>query len=322
MNPNNPLQRSLDETYFQGGYVYNFGGWIPEEPFITPSPTPTTSAIPPLPPTPNPSVSPTSTPTITPTRTSTPTPTPTLDFDYYLVENCCSPFDIQTIKLPQGTIVEQDYGIFVAGPPDKVYLFINNSSAPETMANDGLILSDPCSVVFPCATPTPTPTRTTTPTPTSTPGASPTPTSTPTPSISVSATSTPTPTPTISVSPTRTPTQTPSNTPTRTPTLTPTPTRTLTPTPTITPTNTKTPTPTPTCNGCSRLYQVFNNSFTLTGVYKYTATNCNQITNKQIPPRTTHNVYCKIYCACAGGNFIPTTANAFLTITLQPGCYA
>ena len=307
MNPNNPLQRSLDETYFQGGYVYNFGGWIPEEPFITPSPTPTTSSIPPLSPTPNPSVSPTNTPTITPTRTSTPTPTPTSLYDLYDAENCCFPFDTITIGLLQGTIYNQDAGVEYGG--NKYVIIGNGSGVPVVLSST--TIDDICLTIT-CPTPTPT----------STPGASPTPTSTPTPSISVSATSTPTPTPTISVSPTRTPTQTPSNTPTRTPTLTPTKTGTPTPTPTITPTNTKTPTPTPTCNGCSRLYQVFNNSFTLTGVYKYTATNCNQITNKQIPPRTTHNVYCKIYCACAGGNFIPTTANAFLSITLQPGCYA
>jgi hypothetical protein len=60
----------------------------------------------------------------------------------------------------------------------------------------------------------------------------------------------------------------------------------------------------------------------LTGVYRYTKPTCQQITNKTIAPRTTQIVICNIYCLCVGGNFPPTTANSFLTITLLPGCYA
>lgn len=385
MNPNNPLQKALEDTYFEGGKDYQYGGYVPPVPFITPSSTPGSVSPTPTPtqtktPSPTPTITPTSTdgrtcrtytianngfgssvfnwtecdgsfssttlsfgastticakngsvsqnglgiitdigtcPLPTPTPTSTTTPTSTPQYDLYDAENCCSPFDTITIGLLSGTIYNQDAGVEYAG--SKYYIIGNGSGVPVVLSSS--TIDNICSTIS-CPSPTPTtsPFSSPTPTPSITPTISLTPSITPTntPTISVSPTQTPTNSPTQS--PTGTPTQTPTNT--KTPTPTPTPTSTQTPTPTITPTNTRTPTPTPTCTGCSRLYQVFNNSYTLTGVYRYTATNCQQITNKQIPPRTTHNVYCKIYCPCVGGNYPPTTANSFLTITLMPGCYA
>jgi hypothetical protein len=165
--------------------------------------------------------------------------------------------------------------------------------------------------------PTPTPT----PSPTSSPGSSPTPTPSITPSVSVSPTqtpsNTPTQTPTISVSPTKTPTPTP----TASPGSTPPPTPSVSPTSTITPSPTRTPTPTPSCEGCDRKYTIFNESYTLTGTYGYTKTNCQQITNQSIAPRATQNVFVRLYCACVGGNKAPFTANSFLVITGPSGCY-
>ena len=76
---NNQYFKSLEETYFQGEYVYNYGSWVPKYPVLTrtlkptPTPTPTPGYIPP--PTPSLTSSPTSTPT--PTNTGTPTNTPT-----------------------------------------------------------------------------------------------------------------------------------------------------------------------------------------------------------------------------------------------------
>jgi len=74
--------KSLDETYFQGEYVYNFGGEIPAGLFIppTPTPTPTPSNTPTLTPTPTLTATLTATPTLTATLTATPTlsNTPTL----------------------------------------------------------------------------------------------------------------------------------------------------------------------------------------------------------------------------------------------------
>jgi hypothetical protein len=82
----NPKQQALDRTYFQGEYVYNYGGYVPEIVFqtpipVSPTPTPTQTRTP----TPTPTITSTSTPTptitssptFTPTNTSTPTPTPT-----------------------------------------------------------------------------------------------------------------------------------------------------------------------------------------------------------------------------------------------------
>ena len=102
-------------------------------------------------------------------------------------------------------------------------------------------------------------------------------------------------------------------------TKTPTPTPTLTATPTITPTQTRTPTPTPSCASCCRRYSVFNESYTLTGVIRYTACNCLQVSNKQVPPRATQVYCCNTKCACVGGNFAPTSAQSFIKIT-EIGC--
>lgn len=76
----NPNQKRLDRTYFQGEYVYNYGGYIPgiilPQPTPQPSPTPTNTPSP----SPTPSITPTitssPTPTFTPTPTQTPTPSP------------------------------------------------------------------------------------------------------------------------------------------------------------------------------------------------------------------------------------------------------
>ena len=73
----NPKQKSLDRRYFQGEYVYNYGGYVP--PIIggtPPSPSPTPSITPTQTKTPTPTPTKTGTPTPTPTKTATPTPTP------------------------------------------------------------------------------------------------------------------------------------------------------------------------------------------------------------------------------------------------------
>jgi hypothetical protein len=63
----NPFFKTLEERYFQGEYVYNYGGFAPQLLFIPPTPSP------------SPSLTPTNTitPTITPTNTITPSITPT-----------------------------------------------------------------------------------------------------------------------------------------------------------------------------------------------------------------------------------------------------
>jgi hypothetical protein len=67
----NPFFKTLEERYFQGEYVYNYGGFAPQLLFIPP---------PPPSPSPSPSITPTNTPTpsITPTNTPTPSITPTI----------------------------------------------------------------------------------------------------------------------------------------------------------------------------------------------------------------------------------------------------
>jgi hypothetical protein len=78
----NPFFKSLEEKYFQGEYVYEYGGFVPQRLFIPappPSPSPTPSLTPSNTPTPSITATPTITPTttITPTITATPTLTPT-----------------------------------------------------------------------------------------------------------------------------------------------------------------------------------------------------------------------------------------------------
>lgn len=310
MNPNNPLQKSLEETYFEGGKDYQYGGYIPPIVLESPNTSPT--------------------PTSSPTPTKTPTPTPTAT---------------DTRACRTYTIIPSGYAFIgyldCSGNTQTIGLF----SSYQLCAKQGSVSVDFGSATItdigscPLETPTPTPsstptktptptqtsTNTATPTPTSSPGSSPTPTPSITPTISVSPTRTPTPTPTISVSPSQTPTRTPTQTPTKTPTMTPTgtktptPTPTLTATPTITPTQTRTPTPTPSCASCCRRYSVFNESYTLTGVIRYTACNCFQVSNKQVPPRATQVYCCNTKCACVGGNFAPTSAQSFIKIT-EIGC--
>jgi hypothetical protein len=77
----NPFFKTLEERYFQGEYVYNYGGFAPQLLFIPPPP-PSPSPSPSITPTntPTPSITPTIslTPSITPTITLTPSPTITL----------------------------------------------------------------------------------------------------------------------------------------------------------------------------------------------------------------------------------------------------
>jgi hypothetical protein len=76
--------RKLNETYFNGEKIFNFGGLVPEvfvpdPPFPSPTPTPSITPSPtatPVTPTPTPSI--TSSPTPTPSITSSVTPTPTI----------------------------------------------------------------------------------------------------------------------------------------------------------------------------------------------------------------------------------------------------
>jgi uncharacterized delta-60 repeat protein len=81
MNANNPLYKSLDDTYFQGGKVYQYGAFVPKILFQQPTPTPTPSPSPSNTPTPTPSFTPTASPIPSPTPTPSPTPLP----DAYVV---------------------------------------------------------------------------------------------------------------------------------------------------------------------------------------------------------------------------------------------
>ena len=65
------IQKSLEKTYFQGQYVFNYGGLVPN---IPPTPTPSASQQPTPTPTPTPSITPTTTLTATPTTTPSNTP--------------------------------------------------------------------------------------------------------------------------------------------------------------------------------------------------------------------------------------------------------
>lgn len=338
MNPNNPLQKSLEESYFEGGKDYQYGGYVPPvviigeitptpTPSITPTKTPTQTPTSSLGITPTPTISPTGTPTMTPTRTSTPTPTSTPAYDLYEAENCCSPFDTITIGLLSGTIYNQDAGVEYGG--SKYFIIGNGSGIPVVLSST--TIDNICSTIS-CPSPTPTPTSSITPTPTISPGTTQTPTPSITPTISPTPSITLTNTPTISVSPTQTPSGTPTQTPTTTITLTPTitptisvsPTRTITPTPTITPTKTGTPTPTPTrtptptpvCYSACRRYEIFNESYTLTGVYSYRACIGVQYPNKTIAPRATQRVCADVF---SGVGYVPNTAQSFVKISLYTG---
>jgi hypothetical protein len=133
-------------------------------------------------PTPTPTTTPTETATNTPTPTNTTTPTSTPNYDFYVAQNCCSPFNIITIGLPQGTSFNQDAGVIYNG---EYYVIVGNGSAPAVQLYlttiDDICLSVTCPTSTPTPTgtetPTPTPTNTETPTPTTTGTQTPTPTS-------------------------------------------------------------------------------------------------------------------------------------------------
>jgi hypothetical protein len=72
----NPAFKGLEEQYFQGEKIYNYGGFIPEI-IIQAPPSPSPSPTPSITPTNTPTITPTNTPTITPTITPTNTTTPT-----------------------------------------------------------------------------------------------------------------------------------------------------------------------------------------------------------------------------------------------------
>ena len=96
MNANNPLYKSLDDTYFQGGKVYQYGAFVPKILFQQPTPTPT------------PTLTATSTPTPTPTATSTSTPTPTPSATPTLTPTATTPAPTPTsttISLPDAYFV-------------------------------------------------------------------------------------------------------------------------------------------------------------------------------------------------------------------------
>ena len=133
-------------------------------------------------PTPTPTTTPTETATNTPTPTNTTTPTSTPNYDFYVAQNCCSPFNIITIGLPQGTSFNQDAGVIYNG---EYYVIVGSGSAPAVQLYlttiDDICLSVTCPTSTPTPTgtetPTPTPTNTETPTPTTTGTQTPTPTS-------------------------------------------------------------------------------------------------------------------------------------------------
>lgn len=73
----NPAYLGLEEQYFQGEKIYNYGGFIPQI-LVQAPPSPSPSPTPSITPTITPTNTPTLTPTITPTNTQTNTPTPSI----------------------------------------------------------------------------------------------------------------------------------------------------------------------------------------------------------------------------------------------------
>lgn len=183
--------KALEQTYFQGEVVYNYGGLVPQflgggqptptpTPSITPTITPTPSSTPVATPSPTATATPTQTPTITPTKTSTPTPTPTpVVYDEYFgsgsTENvaCGAAETLQLFSdepfFSFGQSVYTDFGLTNLLPGgtylsagDLVYLY-------DTITGLSNAVSCPAPSPTPSPTLSPTPTKTPTPTPTSTP---------------------------------------------------------------------------------------------------------------------------------------------------------
>lgn len=184
--------KALEQTYFQGEVVYNYGGLVPQflgggqptptpTPSITPTITPTPSSTPVATPSPTATATPTQTPTITPTKTSTPTPTPTpVVYDEYFGSgstegNACAAAETLQLYSNQpfftfGQDLYFDFGL--TNPvPSGVYLSAGDVVYFYDTSCGGL-----CNAVS-CPAPSPTPS----PTPSSTPAATPTPTPTSTP---------------------------------------------------------------------------------------------------------------------------------------------
>jgi hypothetical protein len=81
----NPAYKSLVSTYFQGEYVYNYGGDVPKYPVIQTSQNPT--------PTPTPTPSATIQPSLTPTQTPSITPSPICNNQFIVSSSTSSVFD-------------------------------------------------------------------------------------------------------------------------------------------------------------------------------------------------------------------------------------
>jgi len=194
------IWKALDQTYFQGEVVYNYGGLVPQflgggVPSPTPSPTPTKTPTPtpsttPAAVSPTPTSTPTTTPTITPTNTITPTPTTTktptptpspssVVYDEYFGSGSTSTLACaaaETLQLYSnepffsfGQFLYLDSNLTIAAPG--MYL-----SVGDVVYFYDVFIGLQNAVACPVPSPSPTPTMTITPTKTPTP----TPTSTPT----------------------------------------------------------------------------------------------------------------------------------------------
>ena len=201
------IQKSLQRTLFQGQYVFNYGGLVPEflggatpptpspTPTNTPTPSPTSAGVSPTPTT-TPTITPTNTttPTLTPTKTPTPTPSPSpVVYDEYFgsgltISNACAAAETTQLYSTQpffsvGQFLYEDpaltipLGAMYLSAGDVVYLY---------SVFTGLGNAASCPAPSPSPTPTPsiTPTNTPTNTPSSTPAATPTNTPTPSPASS------------------------------------------------------------------------------------------------------------------------------------------
>ena len=181
---------------------------ITDTPTNTPTETPTNT--PTNTPTPSITVSPTQTPSSTVTPTITPTPTSTPSYDYYEVnlEDCCTSFAYESVKIRvlqgtpifSGNVVYGDIGyglncyILISAP-----LAIISSSYPIVLVYLDCEQCKSDNFAGICPSPTPTPTSTVTPTITRTPTV--TPTFTPTRTITPTITPTRTVTPSVTSSP-------------------------------------------------------------------------------------------------------------------------
>jgi len=185
------ITKALNRTYFQGQYVFNYGGQVPDifggAPSPSPTPTPTQTKTPtPTPSTtpasvsPTPTTTPTTTPTITPTKTLTPTPTPSpVVYSEYFGSGTTASLACaaaETLELYSnepfftfGQTLWQDSSLTIPVP-----YFTYLSAGDVVYQIDGFgHLGNAVSCPVPSPSPTPTmtitPTKTPTPTPTSTP---------------------------------------------------------------------------------------------------------------------------------------------------------